>query len=87
VRAMVEKIPEAELASLMSTHHIVSSVGSTYCTVNQSLVEDGLRRLGYAVVRDAQSWRVTRSNGETLVGSNVCRIALLALFLDVLPAQ
>jgi hypothetical protein len=84
VRTLVAQLPDASLSGLVYDHQIVGTSGSDYCTARQSAVEDGLRKLGYGVVRDATGWQVTRLEGGTVTGTNVCRVALLAVWLDKL---
>ena len=80
VRSLVENFPDDRLPDLVRKHvEPTLSSGVDYCAGVQSST------LGYALVRlgfDVRSvWRVTWPGGEALEGDNICRLALLAVWL------
>jgi len=80
IRTLVENFPDDRLPELVRKHVTPTlSPGVDYC--------EGVRAssLGYALIRlgfDVRSgWRVTWPGGELLEGDNICRLALLAVWL------
>ena len=80
IRTLVENFRDDRLPELVRKHVTPTlSPGVDYC--------EGVRAssLGYALIRlgfDVRSgWRVTWPGGETLEGDNICRLALLAVWL------
>ena len=80
IRTLVENFRDDRLLELVRKHvDPTLSPGGDYCAGVQAST------LGYVLVRlgfDVRSgWRVTWPGGELLEGDNICRLALLAVWL------
>ncbi len=80
VRSLVEEIPDDRLNELVRDHVVhYPSPGLDYCRrFRGSILARELHDRGYEV---ESGWRVTWSSGEVLEGDDLCRLALLAVWL------
>ncbi len=80
IRTLVENFPDDRLPELVRKHVSPTlSPGVDYCEgVRASTLGYALIDLGFDV---RTGWRVTWPGGELLEGDNICRLALLAVWL------
>ena len=80
IRTLVENFRDDRLSELVRKHvEPTLSPGADYCAgVQASTLGHVLVRLGFDV---RSGWRVTWPGGELLEGDNICRLALLAVWL------
>ncbi len=80
IRTLVENFPDDRLLELVRKHVAPTlSPDVDYCAgVRGSTVGYALTRLGFNV---RNGWRVAWPGGEVLEGENICRLALLAVWL------
>ena len=80
IRTLVENFPDDRLPELVRKHVAPTlSSGVDYCAgVRGSTLGYVLTNLGFDV---SPGWRVSWPGGEALEGENICRLALLAVWL------
>ena len=80
IRTLVENFPDDRLPELVRKHVSPTlSPGVDYCAgVQASTLGYALTNLGFDV---RTGWRVSWPGGELLEGDNICRLALLAVWL------
>ena len=80
IRTLVENFPDDRLRELVRKHVAPTlSSGVDYCAgVRASTLAYVLTSLGFDVQK---GWRVAWPGGEVLEGKNLCRLALLAVWL------